>query len=358
MDASRLPPETPRRQLLKRIHRRSSILPSMDPSSHLAASASVSTTRSSSRRTSVNSDSTSPLLGSAALEKHDEAEEDRHQADHNEREAEQSSYDLTEQGTERPHPHYPQLEEQMSGDENGEEAAWAQVDQLMDTLQLKNQRILELEKSVSQLQRDLQTEKERSKPSKGANPSNLAEKGLTRAAAVKLEREFLSQEMILKGLQRDNEDKTLEVETLRRKVKVMSDFLARQYGPDDWEAVVQASSGTLSSSTAKEPSSAASPDKESLSAVAQPIRAVRVHRTGPNSHLCSAATPLRTPSLPPHRALPSLLARSTTTTYSSPPSLECKPLPRALASFSTRLLLPVARLWKAATQTSLRTQTL
>ncbi len=33
--------------------------------------------------------------------------------------------------------------------------------------------------------------------------------------------------MILKGLQRDNEDKTLEVEALRRKAKIMSDFLAR-----------------------------------------------------------------------------------------------------------------------------------
>lgn len=311
MDASRLPPETPRRQLLKRIHRRSSILPSMDPSSHLAASASVSTTRSSSRRTSVNSDSTSPLLGSAALEKHDEAEEDRHQADHNERETEQSSYDLTEQGTERPHPHYPQLEEQMSGDENGEEAAWAQVDQLMDTLQLKNQRILELEKSVSQLQRDLQTEKERSKPSKGANPSNLPEKGLTRAAAVKLEREFLSQEMILKGLQRDNEDKTLEVETLRRKVKVMSDFLARQYGPDDWEAVVQASSGTLSSSTAKEPSSAASPDKESLSAVARVLGA---------AHSGSPRAPDRA------KFTPVLGSDSITNPFSPAPSSPTKPV--------------------------------
>ncbi|SPO22342.1 uncharacterized protein UTRI_01020 [Ustilago trichophora] len=282
MDSTRLPPETPRRQLLKRIHRRSSILPSMDPSSHLAPSSSTSTTRSSSRRTSLNPDAASPLLGNAALEKHDEAEEDYEPTQYNQDEthsqrAHSNSYgQAAEDNTPQAGEHN---ENEHIGDENGEEAAWAQVDELMDTLQLKNQRILELEKSVSQLQRDLQAEKERTKPSKGHNVSNAPDKGLTRAAAVKLEREFLSQEMILKGLQRDNEDKTLEVESLRRKVKIMSDFLARQYGPDDWEAVVSASSGSVtSSSTAKESAVAvaASPEKESLSAVARVLGAAHV----------------------------------------------------------------------------------
>lgn len=159
-----------------------------------------------------------------------------------------------------------QAEEEEEGDENGEEAAWAQVDELMDTVQLKDQRILELEKNLATLQRDLQAEKDRSRSSNG----------LTRAAAVKLEREFLSQEMILKGLQRDNEDKTLEVENLRRKVKIMSDFLARQYGADDWESVVQAASGSAMPQTgsAKDSLSEASPHKESLSAVARVLGAV------------------------------------------------------------------------------------
>ncbi|SPO21533.1 uncharacterized protein UTRI_01020_B [Ustilago trichophora] len=296
MDSSRLPPQTPRRQLLKRIHRRSSILPSMDPSSHLAPSSSTSTTRSSSRRTSLNPDAASPSLGNAALEKHDEAEEDYEPTQNNQDEthsqrAHSNSY---RQAADDNTPEAGYLnEDENIGDENGEEAAWAQVDELMDTVQLKNQRILELEKSVSQLQRDLQAEKERTKPSKGNNTSSSSEKGLTRAAAVKLEREFLSQEMILKGLQRDNEDKTLEVESLRRKVKIMSDFLARQYGPDDWEAVVSASSGAVTmSSTAKESSVAvaASPEKESLSAVARVLGAA--HAGSPRATNRAKFTPV------------------------------------------------------------------
>ncbi|SOV02615.1 uncharacterized protein UDID_02011 [Ustilago sp. UG-2017a] len=266
MDSSRLPPETPRRQLLKRIHRRSSILPSMDPCSHLAApSASSSTTsRSSSRRQPLNPDNGLPLLGNTAPEKHDEAEEDHGYSHEHQGEQHTQSYTpppAADTHTNRVETCY---DGQLQGDENGEEAAWAQVDELMDTVQLKNQRILELEKQVCSLQRDLQSEKERWKPSNG----------LTRAAAVKLEREFLSQEMILKGLQRDNEDKTLEVESLRRKIKVMSDFLARQYGADDWKAVVHASSGLAPpvKTTAQEPK-AASADKETPSAVARALAA-------------------------------------------------------------------------------------
>ncbi|CBQ70749.1 conserved hypothetical protein [Sporisorium reilianum SRZ2] len=278
MDASRLPPETPRRQLLKRIHRRSSILPSMDPSSHLAASSSASsstsTARSSSRRTSLNPDNASPLPGNTALEKHDEADEDYDNTDYDHSGSQPGQAQATSYNSASNEQHDGTNFDDFEGDENGEEAAWAQVDKLMDTLQLRNQRILELEKTVSQLQRDLQVEKERNRSSKGKNGSgNTDDKGLTRAAAVKLEREFLSQEMILKGLQRDNEDKTLEVEALRRKAKIMSDFLARQYGPDDWEAVVSASSGVVSASTVKESLSTASPEKESLSAVARVLGA-------------------------------------------------------------------------------------
>ncbi len=286
MDAQRLPPpETPRRQLLKRIHRRSSILPSADPSVHLApsTSASTSTSRSNSRRASLNTAGTSPLLNSAALERHDEADEDHDQADstHDARPAtaipDHDQGDIYIDAS-----HYgvhTDMQDHKDADENGEEAAWAQVDELMDTVQLKNQRILQLEKELAQCQRDLQAEKDRIKPSSKAGNANAGqEKGLTRAAAVKLEREFLSQEMILKGLQRDNEDKTLEVEALRRKLKLMSDFLSRQYGPDDWEAVVQASSGLAAAtiSGAKESTVAASPDKESLSAVARLLGAANV----------------------------------------------------------------------------------
>ncbi|EST06087.1 hypothetical protein PSEUBRA_003946 [Kalmanozyma brasiliensis GHG001] len=271
MDSSRLPPETPRRQLLKRIHRRSSVLPSMDPASHLAASSSTSTTRSTSRRPSLNPDSTSLL---AALEKHDEEEEDYEQVDYSHdvvNSAGQAHLDDIAQATDEPQHDFNQHDDQersFDGDENGEEADWAQVDELMDTLQLRNQRILELEKNVSQLQRDLQVEKDRTRSSKGkAGAANAEDKAFTRVKAIKLEREFMSQEMILKGLQRDNEDKTHEVEALRRKMKVMSDFLARQYGQNGWEEVVFASSGVSTGTSAKESAIGGSPEKEPLSAV-------------------------------------------------------------------------------------------
>ncbi|CAO1622426.1 unnamed protein product [Parajaminaea phylloscopi] len=60
---------------------------------------------------------------------------------------------------------------------------------------------------------------------------------LTWEAAKKLEDEFEAQEMILKGLQRDNEIKTIEVENLRRQMKTVSEFMSKQYGAD-WGAVV------------------------------------------------------------------------------------------------------------------------
>ncbi|SNX82725.1 uncharacterized protein MEPE_01431 [Melanopsichium pennsylvanicum] len=277
MDSTRLPPQTPRRQLLKRIHRRSSILPSIDPLSQpqpcSSTSTSTSTTRSSSKLTSINAHNTSPLLVSMALEKHDEAEEDYERTKWNVRETQfqHQTQPADHKVMNTDHDHY---NSEDGADENGEEAAWAQVDELMDTVQLKDQRILELEKTVSSLQRDLRG----SKSSKSSNPIS-SDGGLTRAAAIKLEREFLSQEMILKGLQRDNEDKTLEVEALRRKVKIMSDFLARQYGADDWEAVVSAASGTIvGSGSIKETRAAApgSPEKEALSAVAKVLGAVNV----------------------------------------------------------------------------------
>lgn len=222
----------------------------------------------------------SPLLGSAALEKHDEAEEDyeHDEYDHNDDshggQAQDTSYSNKRDEDQNEPGELNDGEQDFDGDENGEEAAWAQVDELMDTVQLRNQRILELEKSVSQLQRNLQVEKDRCKSTKGkAGPNNAEDKGITRAAAVKLEREFLSQEMILKGLQRDNEDKTLEVEALRRKAKIMSDFLARQYGQDGWEDVVFASSGGVAISGAKESATVASPEKAPLSAVARVLAA-------------------------------------------------------------------------------------
>ena len=124
-------------------------------------------------------------------------------------------------------------------DEDGEEelAALAeQIDQLQDAADAKDSRIAELEA--------LLTTAAAAGPGPDRSPGAIPMSGggggggLTRTAAAKLEREFASQERILQGLQKDNEAKTIEVERLRREKKIMADYLARQYGAEDWEAVV------------------------------------------------------------------------------------------------------------------------
>ncbi|KAN0061009.1 hypothetical protein ACQY0O_006743 [Thecaphora frezii] len=184
-------PVTPTKALLKRIHRRSSALPATEepPLPALAASKHA-------RRTSAQAQNLPPSTKEAAEER-----------------------DTPE-------------------DEDEDKAVWDEVTQLLDTVQIQNERILELERKNRDLERELANEKERAKAAR-----ERPEKGLSRLSAIKVEREFLSQEMILKGLQRDNEDKTLEVESLRRRLKIMSDFLAKQYGEEDWQGVVAAGAG-------------------------------------------------------------------------------------------------------------------
>ncbi|PWZ03342.1 hypothetical protein BCV70DRAFT_197558 [Testicularia cyperi] len=257
MDPSRLAPETPRRHLLKRINRRSSILPSHDPTEYSSASTSVSSTVRASRRASLISDNAGSANRTPEAIREDENEVDLPD-DHNNNE----SYDV------------------HAEDENGEEAAWAEVDELMDALQRRNQDILELEKKNSELQRELQAEREKTRTGRG---DRGGEGGLTRAAAIKLEREFLSQEMILKGLQRDNEDKTIEVEGLRRRMKVMSDFLAKQYGEDDWEAVVHGSVAAVPLNPVKEAPSSPEKEPREFSAVARVLSAVPGRNASPRA---------------------------------------------------------------------------
>lgn len=121
-------------------------------------------------------------------------------------------------------------------DDEGElEALAVQIDKLHDAADAKDARIAELEAHLT------------TAAAAGPGPDRISGAmpvsgggggGLTRTAAAKLEREFASQERILQGLQKDNEAKTIEVERLRREKKVMADYLARQYGAEDWEAVV------------------------------------------------------------------------------------------------------------------------
>lgn len=109
------------------------------------------------------------------------------------------------------------------------EALMGQIDQMHLDIDGKDARIVELEAQLREAT---------SNRSSSNTVTTSQGGGLTRAAALKLEREFASQERILQGLQRDNEAKTIEVENLRREKKTMADYLARQYGVDDWEKVV------------------------------------------------------------------------------------------------------------------------
>jgi uncharacterized protein YoxC len=121
------------------------------------------------------------------------------------------------------------IQSQETNDESEEqedmEALMHQIDRMHDDIDGKDARILELEAQLRE-----------ASSSRGTTAASQG--GLTRAAALKLEREFASQERILQGLQRDNEAKTIEVEKLRREKKTLADYLARQYGADDWEKIV------------------------------------------------------------------------------------------------------------------------
>lgn len=118
------------------------------------------------------------------------------------------------------------VEMASSESEDRESSLLGEIDQLYQNVKIKDARIEELEELLREA-------------TLLEGPSCATQSGgLTRAAALKLEREFASQEFILQGLQKDNEAKTIEVERLRRDKKTMSDYLARQLGSDDWEAIV------------------------------------------------------------------------------------------------------------------------
>ncbi|EPQ28236.1 uncharacterized protein PFL1_04063 [Pseudozyma flocculosa PF-1] len=211
-------PVTPTKALLRRIHRRSSVLPPGEapppplPSAFTAPATAAAAASSSKtgRRISSQLQRDPPVIEAEA--------EHRGKGD-----ADKTEHDKDGE------------------DEDEDEAVWKEVGQLLDTVQMQNERILDLDKRNRELERELANERDKAKAAR-----ERSDKGLTRLSAIKVEREFLSQEMILKGLQRDNEDKTLEVENLRRRLKIMSDFLAHTYGDDDWQGVVAAGVGVSS----------------------------------------------------------------------------------------------------------------
>ncbi|KDN43909.1 hypothetical protein K437DRAFT_257302 [Tilletiaria anomala UBC 951] len=268
------PPQTPTRALLERIRRRSSLVPSDVPAPNrgnntdvLSGPSAANSARGQLKtgRRSVGANATTTLTvgvsnrrkpSSLSITEEDEQgqEEDDDERDGEGRDESDSDSDVDSGVQERPDGdgsyEKPDHTSETIGDEaniledyeylDPEEEQVAlerQVDQLIELSEGKDARIIALEKQLEDNKKSLKMEKEKVKLLQKRTEGG----GLTRQAAVKLEREFASQELILKGLQRDNESKTIEVETLRRRLRVLTDFLIRQYGESDWESVVAAS---------------------------------------------------------------------------------------------------------------------
>jgi hypothetical protein len=126
-------------------------------------------------------------------------------------------------------------------------------------------------------------------PRSSAPANGSSTTGLTRSAALKLEREFASQERILQGLQKDNEAKTTEVERLRRENKTMSEHLARQYGAEDWEQIVY---GATSSSYAKRDKGLEAAKGSGIDTIEGSPKRLHVHILQPKNGQGSKISPL------------------------------------------------------------------
>ncbi|PWN48753.1 hypothetical protein IE53DRAFT_178874 [Violaceomyces palustris] len=241
------PPQTPTRALLQRIRRRSSALSQPPPSFHPSPPQDL-----------VNHQ---PLTNQGTIQ------EGSYQEEEEEEEEAREDQDQQEQA-----------------------ALEHQIDQLLALAERNEERIRKLEKLNSQLESQLKLEREQR--SRDRERTEKVEKGgLTRQAAIKLEREFASQEMILKGLQRDNEEKTIEVESIRRKLKLLTDFLSREYGEQDWEAVVSTKLNLSTNLVVFQPSSSSSSSTTTVSSSSSPYkRALNLTSSTVSSSSSSSST--------------------------------------------------------------------
>ncbi|PWN19210.1 hypothetical protein BCV69DRAFT_313957 [Microstroma glucosiphilum] len=185
--ASSLPPETPTRALLKRLHRRSSVLPTSSSSNCL--------------------DQSPSLLGPPT----------EHSAPPADRVGDSTEQDDSD-------------DTHCADDVPAGNRSIITIEE--STLSQQDSRIRQLQWQVEELQMQKQEVEAELRKSK-----KKAREGVTWDTARKLEREFEAQEMILKGLQRDNERRTIESERLHRKLRTMSDFLQQHHG-DGWHGLV------------------------------------------------------------------------------------------------------------------------
>ncbi|KAE8214625.1 hypothetical protein CF327_g1993 [Tilletia walkeri] len=212
-----LPPQTPTRALLNRIRRRSQVAPSSQQQPALP--------------------STSSLLH------------------HHHRPASQS-LDLRRTSAHSVAAHDLGNEDDDDGDEHT--ALERQVDALLEAGESKDKIVADLKKNNAELRAELKMQKQLVEELKLSNKKRLNEQTLSN-----LEQEFHQQENILQGLQRDNEEKTIEIERVKRKDKVLTDYLLKLHG-EDWPSIVSSAVGgasvlpvsALASSTSAPPPSA------------------------------------------------------------------------------------------------------
>ncbi|KAK0551810.1 hypothetical protein OC846_003109 [Tilletia horrida] len=124
--------------------------------------------------------------------------------------------------------------------EDEQAALEKQVDDLLEAGESKDKIIADLKKANAELRAEVKLQKQLVEEIKSSNKKRLNEQTLSN-----LEQEFHQQENILQGLQRDNEEKTIEIERVKRKGKLLTEYLHKLHG-DDWAAVVVAAVGGAS----------------------------------------------------------------------------------------------------------------
>ncbi|KAK0526559.1 hypothetical protein OC842_005149 [Tilletia horrida] len=125
-------------------------------------------------------------------------------------------------------------------DDDEQSALERQVDALLEAGESKDKIITDLKKNNAELRAELKVQKQLVEELKLSNKKRLNEQTLSN-----LEQEFHQQENILQGLQRDNEEKTIEIERVKRKDKVLTEYLIKLHG-EDWPSVVAAAVGGAS----------------------------------------------------------------------------------------------------------------
>lgn len=236
-----LPPQTPTRTLLKTIHRRSSFHPGHRKTS------SGSSSNNNARRSDEEDDDEANAPYDLGDQNHDEAAQAPAHADADGEEGTGTATEVIAQ--EAPLAASSSSAPPQSADEpDTQNRPGAKVTRRASTATATGRKDINRNPRPSKRLSGTAQGLARGH-SMGAAAGASTAKGLTWEAAKKLEREFEAQEMLIRGLQSDNERKTVEVEEMRRERRTIYQFLERNHG-EDWRILVfgaPAASGSSSS---------------------------------------------------------------------------------------------------------------